>query len=124
MRDVSRLRIAVIHVAVPLVLGAATYVALRSWVPLIGVHGALFRSAPALLRDHFVSVMWLGEKRIYLALWTVAAVMLAAGLELLQAAARWGTFDRGDLVAQTAAVALAAITIGGMHRWTSAREAH
>jgi hypothetical protein len=136
MRAVSRLRVAVIHVAIPLVLGALSYVALRSWIPILGAHAALWHSPPALLRDHFadaawgwalggfVSVMWQGERRTHLALWTVAAAVVAAGLECAEASLGWGSFDRGDLVAQTAAVLLAAITIGGMHRWTSAREAH
>jgi len=133
---VSRLRACLIHVAMPLALGVASYVVLRSWVPIIGVHAALWTSAPSLLRDHFadaawgwalggfVSVMWLEEPRAYRLLWTLAAAALAAALEAMQTFIGWGAFDRVDLVVQTSAVLCAALAITWRtNRWISAREA-
>jgi hypothetical protein len=121
---------AVLHVGLPLVVGGASYLVMRSWVPLLGVHAPLWPHAPSLLRDHladaswgwalgaFVTLMWMGERRVHRVGWTIAAASAAAMLELVG-----GTFDRADLVIQTVAVLLASVLIGGI-RWTSASEAH
>jgi hypothetical protein len=127
---VSRARIAMIHVALPLVLGAGSYIVLRSWVPLLGAHAALWAGAPALLRHHaadalwgwalggFVTVVWLEQPRILRIAWTLVAAGLAAAIEVSQGVHQgWGAFDRADLVIQVGAVLVAALVIGGSRRW-------
>ncbi len=127
-----------LHVALPLALGAASYIVLRSWAPVIGAHAPLWPHAPRMLRDHFadaawgwalgafVSLMWRGEKRAHRAVWIVLAACVAAGFELLQSThITLGAFDGADLVAQTGAVLLAASILGEREkRWTSENAAH
>jgi hypothetical protein len=116
----------VLHVALPLALGAASYIVFRS---------PLWSTAPHALRDHFadvawgwslggfVSVMWLDQKRSHRVAWTLAAALVAASYECLQNThIVAGRFDRVDLVAQTLAVLVAALIVGGK-TWTTSREA-
>jgi hypothetical protein len=112
------------------VLGAASYFVLRSWAPFYGAHVALWPAAPRALRDHFadaawgwalggfVSMMWLDQKRSHRIAWTLAAAAIAAAYEIFLG----GKFDRIDLVAQTLAVIVAALVIGGK-TWTRSQEA-
>jgi hypothetical protein len=130
----TRPQTAAIHVALPLLLGAASYIALRSWVPLVGAHAPLWPDAPAMLRDHFadaawgwalgafVAVMWRGERLAHRLLWTLAAIIVAAAVELVQSRGGWGAFDRVDLVVQTGAVVVAGVVIGGFNRWIPGNE--
>ncbi len=132
MRAVPRFRIALLHVVLPLVLGSASYIVLRTWAPLIGVHAALWPHAPALVRDHFadaawgwalggfVAAMWVGESPKHRIVWTLAAAVVAACFELMQ----WRAFDAVDLVVQTSAVIVAGVMIGGKKRWTLENAAH
>jgi hypothetical protein len=118
-------------VALPLALGVASYAVLRSWVPLVGAHAALWPTAPRVLRDHFadaawgfalgafVSLVWLDQKRAHRLAWVAIAALAAAGIELLQSASVLrGVFDPVDLVVQTGSVMVAAVITGGMKRWT------
>ncbi len=124
-----------VHVALPLALGAASYLVLRSWAPIVGAHAALWPAAPRALRDHFadaawgwalggfVSAMWLDGRRAQRLAWTLAAAFIAAGWELLQFTHDdLGRFDSVDLVVQTSAVLIAAALIGGK-RWMTNEEA-
>ena len=98
----SRARIAMIHVVLPLVLGAGSYIVLRSWVPLLGAHRALWAGAPAVIRHHaadalwgwalggFVSVVWLEQPRSLRVAWTLIAAGLAAAIEVLQGLSKDG----------------------------------
>ncbi len=117
-------------VALPLALGALSYVVLRSWIPLLGAHAALWPGAPRALRDHFadamwgvslggfVSLVWADGSRAHRLAWVGVAALAAAGVELLQ----FGSFDWADLVVQTGGVLIAAWIIGGTKRWTWASE--
>jgi len=134
VRRVTRARIAALHVALPLALGAASYVVFRSWVPLYsahwGAHAALWPNAPRALSDHFadaawgwslggfVMVVWFDQERAHRVAWTFVAASVAAAYEIFLG----GRFDRVDLVAQTLAVIVAAGIIGGK-TWTTSREA-
>jgi hypothetical protein len=134
-------RIALVHIASPLLAGVASYVIWRAWLPFFGRHAALWPTSPGPLRAHFadamwgwalgafVALMWLDEKRAHRVVWVVVAAAVAAGLELFQGMCLgWGAFDRGDLVVQPFAVIASAVVVtwlgGGAHRWTSASEAH
>jgi hypothetical protein len=133
VRRVNRSRAAayVAMVAFPLALGVASYVVLRSWVPLVGAHAALWPTAPHLLRDHFadamwgfalgafVSLVWLDQKRAHRLAWVALAALAAAGIEFLQSTSIVrGVFDPVDLVVQTGSVLVAAMVIGGTKKWT------
>ncbi len=133
VRAVKRAYVAM--VALPLALGAASYVVFRTWAPLVGVHAALWPTAPRVLRDHFadamwgfalgafVSLVWVDQKRAHRLAWVAVAVLAAASVELLQSAhIVRGVFDPADLVVQTSSVLIAAMVIGGMKRWTWASE--
>jgi hypothetical protein len=123
-------------VALPLALGILSYVVFRAWVPFVGAHAALWPTAPHALRDHFadamwgfalgafVSLMWSNAKRAHRLAWLGAAMLTAAGMELLQLKHTWGGFDSVDLVVQTGSVLVAATVIGGMNRWTWANGTH
>ena len=126
----TRTTLVALHVALPLTLGAASYVVLRARLPLLGAHAALWPTAPALLRDHFadaawgwalgafVSALWLGEKAARRAVWIAGAALVAAGVECLQYAHILpGAFDVVDLAVQVVAVLVAAGATGGMRRW-------
>ena len=128
-------RIVALHVALPLALGALSYVVLRDRWPLIPPlwrSGALWKGAPAVLRDHFadaawgwalggfVSWMWLGEKARRRATWLAVAALVAGGVECLQYAhVLRGAFDPVDLVVQVGAVVAAGLAVGGHWKWTS-----
>lgn len=133
VRRVNRSRAAayVALVVLPLMLGVVSYVVLRSWVPLVGAHPALWPTAPRALRDHFadsmwgfalgafVSLLWLDQKRAHRLAWVALAALAAGGFELLQSTSMLrGVFDPVDLVVQTGSVVVAAMAIGGIKRWT------
>jgi hypothetical protein len=130
---VTRARIAWLHVVLPLVLGAASYVVLRSSVPLLGPHAPLWPGAPAVVRDHFadaawawalgafVSTMWRGERAARRLAWTAGAALVAVLVECLQYAHVFrGVFDPVDLAVEVGAVVIAAWAAGGMKRWIDA----
>ncbi|HEY1957024.1 MAG TPA: hypothetical protein VGH28_15500 [Polyangiaceae bacterium] len=129
----TRGKLAAKHVALPLALGALSYLVWRSALPFWPSHVALWKSAPSVLRDHFadgawgwalgafVSIVWLGERTPRRAAWIGVAALVAGGVECLQYAhVLRGAFDPVDLVVQVGAVVLAASTVGGTRKWISA----
>jgi hypothetical protein len=123
-----------IFVALPLVLGAASYVLWRTYVPLLGLpHRPLWPSAPAALRDHFadaawgfavgafVASIWQGGPRAIRWAWYGVGLAVCAGVECLQVTHMFpGAFDALDLAAQVGAFAVGVMAVGGVERWTSA----
>ena len=129
----NRGKLAAKHVALPLALGALSYLVWRSALPMWPSHVALWKGAPAVLRDHFadgawgwalggfVSIVWLGERASRRAVWIGLAALVAAGVECLQYThVLRGAFDPVDLVVQVGAVVVAATIVGGNERWISA----
>lgn len=129
----TRARIAAKHVALPLALGVLSYALLRTSVPFWPGHVAVWKTAPALLRDHFadgawgwalggfVAVMWLGERPSRRTLWVGAAAFVAAAVECMQYTHTLsGAFDLVDLVVQVGAVVMAAWAVGGNRKWINA----
>ena len=118
----KRAVLASMTIALPLALGAASYV-VRARLPLfMGAHFA--DGAWGFALGAFVALVWMNEKTSARATWIAAAAAFAALWECLQYAhIVRGVFDPVDLVVQTGAVVVAAWVIGGMRRWTLASEA-
>jgi hypothetical protein len=121
----KRVVLAAVTIALPLVLGAASY-ATRARLPLV-LRGHFADGAWGFALGAFVALVWLDQKASHRAVWIAAAAAFAAGFECLQYAhIVRGVFDPVDLVVQTSAVVVAANiigVIGGMKRWTLASEA-
>ena len=121
----KRALLAAVTIALPLALGAASYV-VRARLPLV-VRGHFADGAWGFALGAFVALVWMNEKRSARALWLAGAASFAAILECLQYAhIVRGVFDPVDLVVETSAVLVAACivgVIGGMNRWTLASEA-
>ena len=118
----KRAVLAVVTIALPLALGAASYV-VRARLPLaLGGHFA--DGAWGFALGAFVALVWMNERPSVRALWLAIAATFAAAWECLQYAhVVRGVFDPVDLVVQTSAVLVAAWVIGGTKRWTLASEA-
>jgi len=121
----KRVVVAFLTIALPLVLGAASYV-VRARLPLV-LGGHFADGAWGFALGAFVALVWMGEKSSVRALWIAIAATFAAVWECLQYAhVVRGVFDPVDLVVQTSAVLVAAWVvgvIGGMKRWTLESEA-
>jgi hypothetical protein len=118
----KRAALAATTIALPLALGAASYV-VRARLPIV-LRGHFADGAWGFALGAFVALVWMNEKRSSRALWIAGAAALAAIYECLQYAhIVRGVFDPVDLVVQTSAVVVAAAVIGGMKRWTLASEA-
>jgi hypothetical protein len=121
----KRAVLAATTIALPLALGAASYV-VRARLPIV-LRGHFADGAWGFALGAFVALVWMNEKRSVRALWIAAAAAFAASYECLQYAhIVRGVFDPVDLVVQASAVVVAACivgVIGGMNRWTWASEA-
>jgi hypothetical protein len=121
----KRAVLAATTIALPLALGAASYV-VRARLPIV-LRGHFADGAWGFALGAFVALVWMNEKRSVRALWIAAAAAFAALYECLQYAhIVRGVFDPVDLVVQASAVVVAACivgVIGGMNRWTWASEA-
>jgi hypothetical protein len=114
--------LALVTIALPLGLGALSYVA-RARLPL-AIAGHFADGAWGFALGAFVALVWMNETPRARALWIACAAAFAAIWECLQYAhIVRGVFDPVDLVVQTSAVLVAAWVIGGMKRWTLASEA-
>jgi hypothetical protein len=119
----KRVVLAALTIALPLVLGASSYV-VRARLPLV-LRGHFADGAWGFALGAFVALVWMNEKRSVRALWIAAAAAFAAMWECLQYAhVVRGVFDPVDLVVQTSAVVVAAWVIGGTRRWTLESEAY
>jgi hypothetical protein len=118
----KRAVLAALTIALPLVLGAASYVVRARLPAIIGGHFA--DGAWGFALGAFVALVWMNERPSVRALWIASAAAFAAIFECLQYAhIVRGVFDPVDLVVQTSAVLVAAWVIGGIKRWTLASEA-
>ena len=118
----TRAAVAAVTIALPLALGALSYV-VRARLPL-ALRGHFADGAWGFALGAFVALVWMDQKASVRAAWLAGAAAFAAIYECLQyARILRGVFDPVDLVVQASAVVVAAFIIGGMKRWASPNEA-